>query len=138
MSYEDISEFSRKLRQALPQAADGHTAGRKPNRVRSCIRWRAARSDLLGRNLFYDPAWDILLCLYAAHMEGIETDVETLMRSVDVPRTVLSRWLTVLEERGLISGDNAPFAKDASIRLTDTGLGGMHALCEVLTEQPMG
>jgi DNA-binding transcriptional ArsR family regulator len=136
MSYEDINEFSRKLRELLPQVASDRARGSKANRVRACIRWRAARSDLLGHGLFYDPPWDILLCLYANHLEGTESGLDGVIRSVGLPRAIISRWLAVLEERGLVCRSRAPRALDGSIRLTDTGLGGMHALCEVLAKEP--
>lgn len=138
MSYEDINEFSRKLHEVLPQVGTDSRRKARPNKVRACIRWRAARSELLGQNLFYDPAWDILLCLYASHLEGAESGLEELKRWVDVPVTVLCRWLTVLEERRLISRNKSRSGADGSIALTDTGLGGMHALYEVLTKEPLG
>ena len=138
MSYEDINEFGRKLPEVLSKVGTASTRKAKPNKVRMCIRWRAARSELLGHNLFYDPAWDIMLCLYASHLEGVETGLEELKQWIDVPATVLCRWLTVLEERRLISRNKSRSGADESISLTDTGLGGMHALYEVLTKEPLG
>ena len=78
------------------------------------LRIRRIRSDLFGAGLFSDPAWDILLQLYAAKSRGGRlglADIES-----DVPRSTLARWASVLEERGFITCRIDP-AEPAMLRL---------------------
>lgn len=65
------------------------------------ILWiRRERSELFGRGLFSDPAWDILLQLCAARHRGRRLTLDEI--SADVPRSTLARWVAVLEQRGLV------------------------------------
>lgn len=64
---------------------------------------RRVRSTLLGQDLFSDPAWDILLLLYQADLEGgraltLEQISETLRLSISVTVGQVS----VMERRGLL------------------------------------
>jgi len=61
---------------------------------------RRSRSEILGADLFSDPAWDILLQLCGAYLHGRKTalgDLET-----GAPKSTVARWTAVLERRGLI------------------------------------
>ncbi len=61
--------------------------------------------------LFADPAWDILLDLFVADADGRRISVSSACGSAGVPRTTALRWLTMLEEQGLI--DRREDAEDA-------------------------
>jgi len=50
-----------------------------------------------------DPAWDILLDLYAAEEEGLHISVSSACVAAAVPSTTALRWLRILCERGLIT-----------------------------------
>jgi len=63
---------------------------------------RRGREAAMGRELFSDPAWDILLELYAALLGGRKMTLGDVARSIDVPRSTIARWVSVLSDRQLI------------------------------------
>lgn len=70
------------------------------NRVRQL---RLKRNELFGAPLFKDPAWDMLLELFAAHTTGRDVTVSSLCYASGVPPTTALRYLTKLEEHGLLT-----------------------------------
>lgn len=71
--------------------------------VRTVIRARAERTRFFGADLFADPAWDILLELYACELSQQRLSVSKLTYASNVPATTVLRWLGVLEQQGLIA-----------------------------------
>jgi len=69
--------------------------------VRSIIRARRLRDQYLRSELFADPAFDMLLDLYAARLEGTRVAVSSLCIAAAVPATTALRWIRALTERGL-------------------------------------
>jgi DNA-binding MarR family transcriptional regulator len=63
---------------------------------------RRARGDILGEGLFSDPAWDILLELYAASLGGRSMSVAELVAATETPPSTTVRWIGVLKARGLV------------------------------------
>ena len=80
----------------------------KDQEIRRYSRIRASRSKYFGRDLFSDPAWDILLDLYAEHLAGRDVTVSSACIGSQAPQTTALRWLTVLEERGFITRQADP------------------------------
>ena len=70
--------------------------------IRAMIEARRLRSDYLPTGLFADPAWDILLDLMAARLEGKKVAVSSLCIAAAVPPTTALRWIATLTERGLL------------------------------------
>jgi hypothetical protein len=70
--------------------------------VRSIIRARRLRDQYLGADLFADPAWDIMLDLLAAQMEGQRVAVSSLCIAAAVPPTTALRWIKSLTDLGLL------------------------------------
>lgn len=70
--------------------------------VRREIRMRRWRDSLFPESLFADPAWDLLLDLYAAHLEGALIPVTSACIAAAVPQTTALRWIIKLEQLGLI------------------------------------
>ncbi len=70
--------------------------------VRSIIRARRLREEYLGSDLFADPAWDLLLDLLAARLEGRSVSVSSLCVAAAVPATTALRWISLLEAKGVI------------------------------------
>jgi DNA-binding MarR family transcriptional regulator len=70
--------------------------------VRELIRLRRLRAKHFDQELFADPAWDILLDLYAAQLEGRRTTVSSLAIAAAVPPTTALRWIQKLTSRGLL------------------------------------
>jgi DNA-binding MarR family transcriptional regulator len=52
--------------------------------------------------LFADPAWDILLALYAAKIGQRKLSVTSACAAAGVPQTTALRWLTSLENKGFV------------------------------------
>jgi hypothetical protein len=69
--------------------------------VRAIIRARRLRDQYLNGGLFADPAWDMLLDLMAAHLEGERVAVSSLCIAAAVPPTTALRWIKTLVDQGL-------------------------------------
>lgn len=73
--------------------------------------------------LFGEAAWDILLDLLAAEMTGTRLSVSSACIGSNVPSTTALRWLTILEERGLISRESdVSDRRRAFVRITPDGV----------------
>lgn len=70
--------------------------------VRQTIRARRTREQLLGKDLFADPAWDILLELYACTLEQRRMTVSDASSATTVPISTALRWLAKLSNDGLV------------------------------------
>jgi DNA-binding MarR family transcriptional regulator len=73
-----------------------------PRLVRRIIRQRHLRARFFDRDLFADPAWDILLDLTAARAEHIRVSVTSLCIASGVPPTTALRWITQMTHAGLL------------------------------------
>jgi len=71
------------------------------NMVRAVIRVRRLRDQFFARELFADPAWDMLLDLMAARLEQSRVAVSSLCIAAAVPATTALRWIRTLTEHGL-------------------------------------
>ncbi|MET3726207.1 hypothetical protein [Sphingomonas trueperi] len=69
--------------------------------IRRVIRARRMRADYFEGDLFADPAWDMLLDLYAAELEHRQISVSSLCIAAAVPPTTALRWIGTLNEAGL-------------------------------------
>ena len=63
----------------------------KAQQVRSTIKSRRMRNEVFGDNLFGEPAWDMLLDLYASHLEQKRVSVSSLQIASAVPGTTALR-----------------------------------------------
>lgn len=70
--------------------------------AKAFYRFRRRRDEMFPKGLFADPAWDILLDLYISEIEGKSISITSACAAACVPATTALRWLTVLEERGMI------------------------------------
>lgn len=70
--------------------------------VRRAIRARRLRDQFFGEGLFEDPAWDMLLDLYAAELEGAQVSVSSLCIASAVAPTTALRWISKLTDSGLL------------------------------------
>jgi hypothetical protein len=69
--------------------------------IRRLIRLRRDRERFFPAELFADPAWDMLLDLAAARLEGQRVSVSSLCIAAAVPTTTALRWVRTLSESGL-------------------------------------
>jgi DNA-binding MarR family transcriptional regulator len=88
-----------------PEKRDRATLAQFVARLRKL---RLRRNEVIGAPLFRDPAWDMLLELFAAHESGRKVTVSSLCYASGVPPTTALRQLQRLERHGLLtrSGDS--------------------------------
>jgi len=80
-------------------AGEAALSGRQ---VRAMLRARRLRDHMVAPDLFADPAWDILLDLMAARLEGTQVSVSSLCIAAAVPPTTALRWIRQLTDRGFL------------------------------------
>lgn len=66
---------------------------------------RRLREEVLGVELFSDPAWDILLDIYAAEARGERIQISSLAPMSGVPSSTARRWADKLVKLGLLRRD---------------------------------
>ncbi len=79
--------------------------------VRTAIKLRRLRERYFDAELFADPAWDILLDLFAARFEGTNVSVSSLCIAAAVPATTALRWISAMTANGILLRRHDP--KDA-------------------------
>ena len=70
--------------------------------VRRIIHQRQLRAKFFDAALFADPAWDMLLDLTAARVEGTRVSVSSLCIASGVPPTTALRWIGEMVKAGLL------------------------------------
>ncbi|MEA3042345.1 MAG: hypothetical protein QOH47_183 [Sphingomonadales bacterium] len=101
-----LSSLSEEEVASIVQVKPSETAEKDEARidagfVRSIIRARRLRDQFFRGALFADPAWDMLLDLMAARLEGNRVAVSSLCIAAAVPATTALRWIKALTDRGL-------------------------------------
>ncbi len=101
---------------AAPAAPNGNSLGEAPfafhsepvrtyrpsaEDIRAIIRMRRMRDRFFDAELFADPAWDMLLDLMAARIEGRQVAVSSLCIAAAVPPTTALRWIRTMTDHGL-------------------------------------
>lgn len=71
--------------------------------LREMLQNRRQRDRLFGKELFGEPAWDILLELYLAELEDRRLLVSKLGQDRGVAMTTALRWVDRLEAEGWLS-----------------------------------
>jgi CheY-like chemotaxis protein len=103
----ELSEEAGRIAHALAALSEypldqgrGDTAVDAPT-IRAMIRARRARAQFFPAELFADPAWDMLLDLFAARLEGRSVAVSSLCIAAAVPSTTGLRWIKTLTDLSL-------------------------------------
>ena len=87
---------------------------------------RRLRVKFFDQSLFADPAWDILLDLYRAHLAQQRICVTSVCFGAGVPVSTALRWLNALEERGLARRSHDPLdGRRYFVSLTEAGVSSM-------------
>jgi DNA-binding MarR family transcriptional regulator len=118
------------LHDRIEQLARGVVAGKaRPSpggsqslqfRIRRILKWRESRERIFGEPLFADPAWDMLLELYAARLSDRNESVSSICLASRVPSTTALRWIRHLENTGWIDRAQDPHdGRRYFLRLTD-------------------
>lgn len=95
--------------------------------IRNVIRARRLRDQVFGGGLFEDPAWDMLLDLFAAELERAQVSVSSLCIAASVAPTTALRWIARMTEAGLFVRQPDPFdRRRAFMALSHRASTGMH------------
>ena len=86
---------------ALARSISRKSAG-VPVMLDRLMKARRGRSEFFPTELFSDPAWEILLDLFAAEYAQRRISVTSLGLAADVPSTTAQRWISTLAEMGMV------------------------------------
>lgn len=104
-------------------------------RVRRLIRQRRTRERFFPADLFADPAWDMLLDLFAARLEGQVVSVSSLCIASAVPATTALRWIKTLTDAGLfLRKADERDGRRIFIAMSDQAYSAMERYFEALAE----
>lgn len=83
---------------------------------------RRHRIKFFDSGYFGEPGWDILLDLFIARADGRQISVTSACIAADVPPTTALRWVSILEEEGLVGRKSDAFDKRRTwLFITDEG-----------------
>jgi DNA-binding MarR family transcriptional regulator len=103
--------------------------------VRRILRQRRMREQYFPADLFADPAWDMLLDLYAARLEHQPVSVSSLCIAAAVPATTALRWIKTMTHAGLFVRESDPQdGRRIFIALADSASDAMARYFEALEE----
>ncbi|MDG2534459.1 hypothetical protein P6144_12420 [Sphingomonas sp. HITSZ_GF] len=110
-----------------------------PSEIRAVIRARRLRNQFFSAELFADPAWDMLLDLFAASLEKRRVSVSSLCIAAAVPPTTALRWIGTMHDAGLFGREADPGdRRRAYIVLSEKAMKGMHAYIGALRRTGLG
>ena len=131
LSQEDLDDANRLLRLltsqvdpdrfGLRETQPGDESGRLLARARQILAHRRKRIELFGKELFGEPAWEMLLLLYIAQSTQRFT-IGQLARASGAPPSTGARWIDHLEEQELVEKDPHPTdGRTAFVKLSKRG-----------------
>jgi len=104
--------------------------------IRSILKLRRVRDQFFGGGMFADPAWDILLELYANELGQQRITVNALCAAAAVPATTALRWINALERVGII--EREPDKIDARRTFLSLSEKGLEAMTKYFRQVPKG
>lgn len=161
---DELAQFARTLAQMADVGGDGKRVAGKPvsfrpappdafrefvtgatgfeskltaASIRQIIKFRRLRDSYFDASLFADPAWDILLDLMAARLEGVQVSVSSLCIAAAVPATTALRWIGTMTESGLLIREHDPDdARRIFITLSADTAANLHQYLVGLQKRP--
>lgn len=125
-----LDELRSKLNTPFAESP-GPAASPSPWVVRAILRARRKRDAIFGEDLFADPAWDILLELYAATLIQRRVPTSKLCKAAAVPETTALRWIEKLHRLGWVARHADPLdARRVFVELTSTATAAMQSYFE--------
>ena len=113
----------------MPPASTGSDSSQKEV-AREILRLRRTRDQLFG-TIFGEPAWDMLLELYVAEIEGESIPVSSVCAASAAPWGTALRHLAKLVEGGWVKRENDPKSnKRVLVSLTASGREHMRRFVE--------
>lgn len=125
-----LDELRSKLNDSFAEARSP-AASPSPGLIRAMLRARRKRDAIFGGDLFADPAWDMLLELYAASLAQERIPTSELCKAAAVPATTALRWIEKLHALDWVA--RRPDSLDARrvfVELTPRATAAMEAYFE--------
>jgi DNA-binding MarR family transcriptional regulator len=98
------------------------------SRARIVLNARRLRERHFNRVMFGEPAWDILLMLYASDQSPGRLTLSRLAEWIETPLTTVVRWVNFLEEEHLVERQAHPTdRRTVFIKLRETGRAALDA-----------
>jgi DNA-binding MarR family transcriptional regulator len=95
--------------------------------VHAICELRRSRQQFFPGKLLGDGMWDVLLRLYAAHLDQHRLSISRLTRETGIAATTVLRWLASLEQSGLIERTDDPNDyRRVFVELSDKGADSMN------------
>jgi DNA-binding MarR family transcriptional regulator len=95
--------------------------------VHAICELRRSRQQFFPRKLLGDGMWDVLLRLYAAHLDQHRLSISKLTRETGSAATTVLRWLAALDQSGLIERTDDPNDyRRVFVELSDSGADAMN------------
>lgn len=127
-------EFNERAVAMAPMAdasstnASSANAGDLIRRARQLLADRRARRACFPADLFHEPAWEMLVGLFAAQEDPRPVNVKALATYADAPITTCQRWIDHLCRLGLITRTTDPQdRRRIEVALSETGRAAMTA-----------
>ena len=133
-------QINRLRRQANPSSANNTKAALNSDAyrlVKAIIKSRRQRSTAFDDSLFGEPAWDILLELYAAELIQQRISITSACHASAVPGTTALRWIAKLEGDGWLCRQNDPLdGRRCWVFLTERASTAMRKYLETIGVRP--
>lgn len=113
----------------VTQLADPH---HREKQILEIIQARAARIPFLNADIFHDPAWDMLLALFAAKLGHRSITAGSLGLIARIPPSTAFRYVKTLEQAGLVLAGPDEYDEQASVQLSRKGVGAMESYFDYL------
>jgi hypothetical protein len=126
-----LLDFASKLR-SQPSAGEQprlfwpESRGAMSKAVAGILTLRNRRAKHIDASLFGEPAWDMLLTLFKAHLSQTDLTVEQVCKSGCPYETTSRRWLAVLVDHCLVEvTSDGRYELQRTVCLTERGKIGM-------------
>ena len=120
MRHETIETLAARLH---AQVTDPFLSSGSARICRAFMAARSRRREFFKASLFSDPAWDILLELFAADAEGQRLSISAVGLTANIPKTTALRWVNALECEGLVQREDDPLdARRIFLGLSEQGV----------------
>lgn len=126
-----IQSVERSLKQPHAIAANAPTAKQLVKLAKRLRDVRKSRVRFLDQDLFGEPAWDMVLALYIAHIEQYRLKVTDLVHESLASSSTALRWIIRLQKIGLIVRRENPMDhRSFYLEMPDDGVIKVTALLE--------
>lgn len=141
-AYDRLSSEVRRLHKQVARSLQATPDYRSPKphdrsaiqaRLAGVLKLRTRRRDIFGKAPFGEPAWEMLLQLHCAHLQGRKECLKSLCAASGVAATTALRWIQYLEDRKWVQRQGDPCDHRRSfVSLTQKGVDAM----ELFFSQP--